>query len=155
MYQISCCLPFFLREPMDKKWVLSRMTINFKSAVIWERGETLHLQSATLWTAIRHFTALGRCCWRQRGTCVFFPLSFLFIFYGSPSSKSFFFHSICHAICLCYDIWHWWHIFQSQKKKKSALCPISSFLCCCVLPSRFTDSSLGSIVLIFLSLSRS
>lgn len=34
------------------------------------------------------------------GTWGLFPSSILLIFSGSPTSKSFFFHSICHAICL-------------------------------------------------------
>lgn len=134
VYPINCYLPFFLRKPIDKKWVLSKEWLLILNVSQWRRGERLRLQCAAPWNTVSCFTATGRRSWQQRGACVLFPPSFLFIFSGSPSSKSFFFHSICHAICLCYNIWHWWNVFQSQKKSAPHL--ISPFLCCCVLLSR-------------------
>lgn len=80
----------------------------------WLRHLICNLQAYAMQLHLQHGTMFLTT---EGNSCTFSPLPSLFIFSGSPSSKSFFFHSICHAICLCYNFWHQCHVFQSQKKK--------------------------------------
>lgn len=142
---MSCCLPFFLRKPIDKKRVLWK---GFQMSHQWRKGWHF-ICSRQPYGPQFNILELWEDVLDSRGALVSFVLC-PSCFSGSPRSKSFFFHSICYAICLCYNIWHRRHVFQSQKKSAHILF-LSSHAA--VFFPVVTDSSSCSVILIFLILS--